>query len=67
MSVRDLCSLSWVRQRDETTKLTESVGAIVGGKEGTDVGEPDGAKLVLGGCESWGGRVGEKVVGFCQS
>ena len=51
MSVRDLCSLSWVRQRDKTTKLTESVGEIVGGKEGTDVGEPEGAKLVLGDCE----------------
>ena len=51
MSVRDLCSLSWVRQRDETTKLTESVGAIVGGNEGTDVGEPEGSVLVLGDCE----------------
>ena len=48
MSVRDLCSLSW--DRHETT-LTESVGEIVGGKEGTDVGEPEGAKLVLGDCE----------------
>jgi len=48
MSVRDLCSLSWVRQRDESTKLTESVGAIVGGNEGTDVGEPEGSVLVLG-------------------
>ena len=49
MCVRDPCSLSQNRQRNKT--LTESVGAIVGGKEGTDVGEPEGAKLVLGDCE----------------